>query len=98
MFRKKKKRIKELVELAWKLYDEKMAYKEAQEQVSKIQNAYITVLLEKLGATSEEKVVTITDDEIKRAMAVFETKGNIEKIGEWKLYCEEITPAVVEKE
>lgn len=68
------------------------------EQLAKIHNAYISILLNKLGAVSVESAVTITDDEIKRAMAVFETKGNIEKMGEWKLYCEEITPEVVEKE
>ena len=71
---------------------------EGNKQVFKIQDAYIAVLLKKLGAVSEESAVTVTDDEIKRAMAVCETKGNIEKMGEWKLYCEEITPEVVEKE
>lgn len=62
------------------------------EQTTKIQNAYIAILLKKLGAISEETATTINNEEINRAIAIFDTRGSIPKMGEWKLYCVETTP------
>ena len=62
---------------------------EGLEQVFKIQNTYIAILLKKLGATSEGTAITITNEEIKRTMDRCEIKGAIPEKGVWKLYCEE---------
>ena len=90
MFFKKAKRIKKLEELLWQKIAEQRDYKEAQEIIHKTQNAYIAVLLKKLGATSKDKAVSITNEEITTAMAKCETKGDVPDIGVWSLYCEEV--------
>ena len=59
------------------------------EQVAQIQNAYVSILLKKLGATSEDTAIVIKNEEITNALDHCETRGSIPDIGVWKLYCEE---------
>lgn len=56
------------------------------EQVAKVHSAYISILLNKLGATEDNKV-TITASEVKEALTKYETRA---VLGEdcYSLYCE----------
>ena len=58
------------------------------QEISKVHTAYIAVLLKKLGATSEETAISITDAETKEALANYETRGAIDN-GVWKLFAVE---------
>lgn len=58
------------------------------EELAKVHSAYITILLNKLGATEENKV-TITDEEIKEALVRYEARA-VKAEGGWSLYCEAI--------
>ena len=60
---------------------------EGYEGVYRIQNAYIAVLLSKMGAT-EEKPVPIINDEITEAMDKLEVRALIGDGGGWKFYVE----------
>lgn len=55
------------------------------EEVAKLHSAYISILLSKLNAT-EDNAVTISRDEVSRAMSHFETRVYTDGKGEWCLY------------
>lgn len=61
---------------------------EGYEGVYRIQNAYIAVLLSKMGATKENPV-TILKEEITKAMEHYEVRAGIDEDGAWKFYVEE---------
>lgn len=79
---KQKEKLKQMLE------EERVRVK-GYEEVAKLHNAYISILLSKLNAT-EDNAVTISLDDVSYAMSHFETRAYIdEKKGEWKLYCVE---------
>ena len=58
------------------------------EELAMVHSAYITILLRKLGAT-EDKMITITADEVREAMAKYEARA-VPADGGFGLYCEVI--------
>ena len=56
------------------------------EQIAKVHSAYISILLNKLGAT-EDKPITITGKEIKEALGMYEARAIPAEDG-YSLYCE----------
>ena len=60
------------------------------EQLAKVHSAYIAILLKKLEAT-KDNAVTVTGEEIKKAMEKYEARAMYEPTDKsWKLYCEVI--------
>lgn len=59
------------------------------EQMAKVHSAYISILLKKLGATSEENMITITDAEVKESLKVGGARAIKTEDG-WGLFCEDI--------
>ena len=57
------------------------------EQIAKVHSAYISILLKKLGATSEDNMATITDAEVKEVLHKNEARAVKTEDG-WGLYCE----------
>ena len=55
-------------------------------QVSEIQNAFIAVLLNKLGATSDKKIA-VTQEEVNEALEKYTVKTTVAVRG-WEFYCE----------
>ncbi len=62
---------------------------EGYEGVYRIQNAYIAVLLSKMGAT-EENPVTILKEDITKAMEHYDVRAGVSEDGSWKFYVKEI--------
>jgi hypothetical protein len=58
------------------------------EELAKMHSAYITILLNKLGAT-EDNMLTITLDEVKEALEKYEARAKPAENG-YGLYCEVI--------
>ena len=58
------------------------------EQIAKVHSAYISILLNKLGAT-RKNMITITAREIKEALKMYETRAIRDDDG-YSLYCEVI--------
>ncbi len=58
------------------------------EQATKIHNAYIYILLKRLGAT-KDNAVAIEPQEIAEALKKDEVKAFISEQGAYSLYCEE---------
>lgn len=71
-----------------KMYEAERQKVAGHEELKRIQNAYVAILLNKLGAT-EENPVTITNDDVKEALANDNVRATISDVGVWKLYCEE---------
>lgn len=79
-----KKRYKKLADKCYELKETIAGY----EDVSNIQNAYIAVLLKRLGAT-EENPVSITNDEVREMMCSKPVTANIVEQGKWQFYIED---------
>lgn len=58
------------------------------EELAQVHSAYITILLNKLGAT-EDNMITITPDEVKEALEKYEARAKPAEHG-YGLYCEVI--------
>ena len=58
------------------------------EELAKVHSAYISILLNRLGAT-QDNMVTVTAAEIKEAMQKYEARA-VPSDGSWGLYCEVI--------
>ena len=58
------------------------------EELAKVQNAYVAILLKKLNAT-ETKPVTITNDDVKEVLGKDIVKVNIVESGSWQFYIKE---------
>ena len=56
------------------------------EQIAKIHSAYISILLNKLGAT-KDNMITITASEVKEALKKYEARAIPSEDG-YSLYCE----------
>lgn len=61
---------------------------EGYEGVYRIQNAYIAVLLSKMGA-KEENPVTILMEDITKAMEHYDVRAGVSEDGSWKFYVNE---------
>ena len=59
------------------------------EQVAKVHSAYISILLKKLGATTEGKMIPITDAEVREALKRNEARA-VKTDDGWGLFCESI--------
>ena len=57
------------------------------EELAKIHTAYVGVLLNKLGATKESPV-TITNEEVREALAKCDVRATVADSCAWNLYCE----------
>lgn len=58
------------------------------EELAQVHSAYITILLNKLGAT-EDNMITVTPDEVTEALEKFEARAKPTENG-YGLYCEVI--------
>lgn len=58
------------------------------EQIAKVHSAYITILLNKLGAT-KDNMITITAEEVREALKKYEARAMPAEEG-YSLYCEVI--------
>lgn len=56
------------------------------EQIAKVHSAYITILLNKLGAT-KDNMITITASEVTEALKKYEARA-VQVDGGYSLYCE----------
>ena len=59
------------------------------EELTRIHNAYIAILLHRLNATKEESVA-ITKEEVSHAMNHFEARAFSQDEGVWNFYCDEV--------
>lgn len=59
------------------------------EELARIHNAYIAILLHKLNATKKQSVA-ITKEEISHAMDHFEARAYSQEEGVWNFYCDEV--------
>lgn len=62
---------------------------EGYNELFKVHTAYISILLKKLGAT-EDKAVTISQEEVKGALEKLEPRAVVEGNGDLKLYFAEV--------
>jgi hypothetical protein len=76
---KQKEKLKQMLE-------KERAANKGYEELAKLHCAYITILLHKLNAT-EDNAVTITKEEVTRAMSDFEARAFTDKDGGMSLYC-----------
>ena len=58
------------------------------EELSNIQNAYIAVLLKKLGATEEHPII-VTNEEVRELLGSKLVTVNVVEKGKWQFYIEE---------
>lgn len=80
-------RLKKQNEKFRKMYELEREKSVGHEQLAKIQNAYITILLQKLGAT-EESPVTISGEEVKEILDKDIVRVGMADKGVWKFYLE----------
>ena len=57
------------------------------EQIAKVHSAYISILLNKLGATKLDNMITIMALDVKEALEMYEARA-IQVDGGYGLYCE----------
>lgn len=69
-----------------KMIAEERAKVAGYEQIAKVHSAYISILLQKLGAT-KDNMITITAGEVKEALRKYEARAMPAEDG-YSLYCE----------
>ena len=69
-------------------YEAEMKKVKGYEEIARLHSAYITILLNKLGAT-QDNMVSVTAEEIKEAMQKYEARA-VPSDGSYSLYCEVI--------
>lgn len=69
-----------------KMIAEERAKVAGHEQLAKVHSAYISILLQKLGAT-KDNMITITAGEVKEALRKYEARAMPAEDG-YSLYCE----------
>ncbi len=87
----KKKEIKALEnqnERLRKMYEAEKEKTAGYEELSKIQEAYIAILLKKLGATEEHPVI-IANEDIKAILGVTLVTVNVVEKGKWEFFINE---------
>lgn len=71
-----------------KMYEVEREKNAGHEELSNIQNAYIAVLLKKMGATEEHPII-VTNDEVKELLGSKLVTVNVVEKGKWQFYIEE---------
>lgn len=81
-------RIAKQNEMLRKMYESEREKSAGHEELAKIQNAYIAILLKKLGATNETPV-TITNEDVKEVLGSDIVRVSVSEKGAWQFYIEE---------
>jgi uncharacterized protein (UPF0371 family) len=81
-------RIAKQNEMLRKMYEAEREKSAGHEELAKIQNAYIAILLKKLGATNETPV-TITNEDVKEVLGSDIVRVSVSEKGVWRFYIEE---------
>lgn len=71
-----------------KMYEVEREKNAGYEELSNIQNAYIAVLLKKMGATEEHPII-VTNGEVKALLGSKLVTVNVVEKGKWQFYIEE---------
>lgn len=79
-----KKQNERLLKMVWEEREKVAGY----EQIAKVHSAYISILLNKLGAT-KDNMITITASEVTEALKKYEARAMPTEEG-YSLYCEVI--------
>ena len=84
-------RLKTKINTLWNMWEKERSMRQIAEkgavELTRVQTAYITVLLGKLGATKESPV-TITKDEIAKALEADAVKVGVTEDGAFNFYIE----------
>ena len=80
-------RLKKQNEKLRKMYEDARKDIAGHEELAKIHTAYVGLLLEKLGATKENPV-TITNEEVREALAKLDVRASVAGSCSFNLYCE----------
>ena len=89
-------RIAKQNEMLRKMYEAEREKSAGHEELAKIQNAYIAILLKKLGA-NKENPTTITNEEVKQILGKDMVRVDMSEKGVWQFYIEDDVRGVTDE-